>query len=144
MSFSTRYFSVILSWLVPGAGYWVLGEKFRAVLLFSSITGLFWFGQYLTDFRAVNRDIHPIFFVGQAGNGLSTLISEFRLKKDPIVSRGVSRNLSPHLNTGINFTTISGLLNILIILHIADPKTWSPAMADKDVNSKNSSTGKQT
>ena len=144
MSSSTRLFSVILSWLVPGAGYWVLGDKFRAVLLFSTIMGLFLLGQYLTDFRSVNREIHPIFFVGQAGNGLSTLISEFRLKYDPVVTNVVSRNLSPHLNTGINFTTISGLLNILIILHIADPRTWSPAMADKDANSKNSSTGKQT
>lgn len=124
-------FTVISSWLLPGAGYWILGQRGRAVLFGALILGLFWMGQYLAGFNAVSREQHPYFFVGQAGNGLSTLFSEYsvsvgqkpRSSYHSGMSR-VSRDLTQHYATGINFTTISGLLNILLLLHLADPRTW--------------------
>jgi len=45
---STEYlFTVISSWLVPGAGHWVLGYRVRGVILGVSILGLFWMGEAL-------------------------------------------------------------------------------------------------
>jgi hypothetical protein len=120
---------VAASWLIPGAGHWMLGARSRAMVLFVAINGLFWGGQALAGFRAVNRENHPYFFVGQIGNGLSALASQLLwsgpLKDEPASERGrVSRSLPPQLSTGLNFATISGLLNMLLVLHVADPKSW--------------------
>ena len=127
-SASNYVLTVASNWLLPGAGYWLLGQRARAVLLGASILGLFWMGQCLAGFKAVSREHHPYFFVGQVGNGFSTLLSEYsiRPREKPRVEHPppVSRNLTQHYATGINFTTISGLLNILLILHLADPRTW--------------------
>ncbi len=126
-STSNYILTVVSSWLVPGAGFWMLGYRARAVVFFTTVMALFWGGQALADFRAVNRDLHPVFFVGQVGNGLSTLLSEYtiRRRRPPRIGHGgVARNLPAHLSTGLNFTTISGLLNVLLILHVADPRTW--------------------
>ena len=127
-STSNYVFTVASNWLLPGAGYWILGQRGRAILLGTSILGLFWMGQCLAGFKAVSREHHPYFFVGQAGNGFSALLSEYairpRKKRNDSRSPPVSRDLTQHYSTGINFTTISGLLNILLILHLADPRTW--------------------
>lgn len=132
--------TVALSWLIPAAGYWVLGQRVRAVILGTLILGAFWTGQAMAEFRAVNRDLHPIFFAGQLGNGFSTLLSEYYVRhavarshrdaageSDSRDDRRVDRKLPEHLGTGINYTTISGLLNLLLLLHLADPRTWREA-----------------
>jgi len=131
-SLSTYAMTLVFGWLLPGAGFWMLGQRVRAVLHCVVITGLFWSGQYLAEGRAVNRDIHPIFFYGQVGNGASTLLSQYSVQSKPprISQRGRPvKDLPAHLSTGINFTTISGLLNLLLILHLADPRTWRGEVA---------------
>jgi hypothetical protein len=120
------YFSTVLaSWLIPGAGHWILGRRAQAVILFAALNATFWIGQYLGDFRPVNRAIHNIVFWGQVGNGLGTLVSNHFWGEKRLPPPGVDRSLPPHLNTGILFTTIAGLLNLLLVLHVADPKTWT-------------------
>jgi hypothetical protein len=121
-------FAVVASWLMPGGGHFLLGQRPRALLLAAPILGLFWLGQGLSDWRAVNRDVHPIFFCGQVGNGGSALLANHYLgKRRPnphALVDGVDDTLAPGHNTGILFTTVSGLLNMLLVLHVADPQTW--------------------
>ncbi|MBI4583086.1 MAG: hypothetical protein HY717_03575 [Planctomycetes bacterium] len=123
------YLSTVLAgWLIPGAGHWILGQRARAAILFAAVNATFWIGQYLGDFRPVNRAIHPIFFWGQVGNGLGTLVSNYLWGEKRTPPPGVDRTLPPLLNTGILFTSIAGLLNLLLVLHLADPKTWLESM----------------
>ena len=42
----------------------------------------------------------------------------------------ISHDLPAHLNLGILLTSVSGLLNALVVLHVFDPRTWKEAMAD--------------
>ena len=59
---SDRLLAGVLSWLVPGAGYWLLGFKWRAVLLGTLLLGIFWAGECLIGgFMAVTYAVHPVF-----------------------------------------------------------------------------------
>jgi len=131
-------FTIVSAWLLPGAGHWFLGYRVRAVVLGSTILGLFWAGELLAlsppeaEFPrhplAVTREVHPIFFACQVGNGFSALFANSLWGKARYEDRGADSRLDKHLpaylNLGILLTSISGLLNYLLILHILDPRTW--------------------
>ncbi len=133
-------FTAISAWLLPGAGHWLLGYRLRGTLLAASILGLFWVGQALAvpadgvwKPMAVTRKVSPVFFACQVGNGFSTLLADSLWGKP---SKGndlwpLDRSLPRHLNLGILFTSVSGLLNYLIILHILDPRSWAQAVLDR-------------
>lgn len=137
------FFSIIAAWLVPGAGHWLLGYRVRALVMGAAILALFWVGQVLavTDEAprlpskpiAVSRKINPVFFGCQVGNGLSTLVSDVLWGKERYSSADQSRidvTLPPNLNLAILFTSVSGLLNYLLILHVMDPRSWKQAVRD--------------
>lgn len=124
-----RLLAGVLSWLVPGAGYWLLGYKWRAVLLGTLLLGLFWTGECIIGgFMAVTYEVHPVFFCLQAGNGLSTFIANgFWGEPDKVVSnlRYIQENLPTYLNLGLLFCVLSGMLNVLLVLHVLDVRTWN-------------------
>ena len=124
-----RLLAGVLSWLVPGAGYFLLGYYWRAVILGTLLLGLFWTGECLIGgFMAVTYEVHPVFFCLQSGNGLSTFIAN-GLWGDPGVRVDnlglIQTNLPAYLNLGLLFCVVSGMLNILLVLHVLDVRTWS-------------------
>jgi hypothetical protein len=122
-----RLCTACLGWLVPGLGYWLLGFRVRAVVLGTVVLGLFWYGEWtLADKLAVSRTVHPYFFVGQAGIGASAFVAD-ELWGEPRPEAQIDRDLPVHLNLGILFTLIGGLLNVLLVLHCADPRAWEEA-----------------
>lgn len=136
--------TAVSAWLVPGAGHFLLGHKVRGSILGATILGLFWAGQALArppegaenrQPMAVSRKVSPVFFACQVGNGLSTLASEHlwgqpHYGESP--SQPIDRYLPRHLNLGILLTSLSGLLNLLVILHVLDPRTWIQAAAERE------------
>src|SRR5262245_47593206 len=80
-------FTVISSWLIPGAGHFLMGHRVRGTVLGVAILGLFWSGQWLSVRAAdsptqrskpiaVSHKVSPVFFGCQVGNGFSTLLSD--------------------------------------------------------------------
>lgn len=126
---SDRLLAGVLSWLVPGAGYWLLGFKWRAVLLGTLLLGIFWTGECLIGgFMAVTYEVHPVFFCLQAGNGLSTFIANGlwgAAVVNPDNIHHIQTDLPPYLNLGLLFCVVSGMLNILLVLHVLDVRTWN-------------------
>lgn len=124
--------AVAASWLLPGAGHWLLGHRLRAVLLGMLLLGTFWWGEAIAGGYAVTRKEHPIFFYGQIGNGLSAVLAD-RIPPwaDVAPNPGapaadkIDRKIPPGLATGILLTSISGLLNLLLILEVMDPRSWA-------------------
>jgi hypothetical protein len=131
--------AVASAWLLPGAGHWVLGHRVRAVVLGGSILGLFWAGELLAlspadapapiprHPLAVTRQVHPIFFACQVGNGFSTLLANSlwgHPRYDDRLSNPLDAHLPLYLNLGILLTSVSGLLNYLLVLHVLDPRSW--------------------
>ncbi len=124
-----RLLAGLLSWLVPGAGYFLLGYHWRAVILGTLLLGLFWAGEcFLGGFMVVTYEVHPVFFCLQAGNGLSTFIAN-GLWGDPLVGvnniQQIQTNLPPYKNLGLLFCVVSGMLNVLLVLHVLDVRTWN-------------------
>lgn len=123
-------FTVVISWLLPGAGHWILGFRVRGVLIGATLLGTFWFGEaILAENMAVTRKVHPIFFGLQAGNGFSALLADTlwgaaTRPARPDVIDEIARDLPARLNLGILLCSVSGLLNVLVILHVMDPRTW--------------------
>ena len=77
---------------------------------------------------AVTYEVHPVFFCLQAGNGLSTFIAN-GLWGDPVVGvnnlQQIQTNLPPYKNLGLLFCVVSGMLNVLLVLHVLDARTWN-------------------
>lgn len=124
----------VLSWLLPGAGHVLLGYRVRGLVIGGALLGSFWLGEtILANNMAVTREVHPIFFALQMGNGGSALLAN-ELWGKPLDDEGniaaINRNLPKSINLGILFCTISGLLNFLVVLHVLDPQTWREAEAD--------------
>jgi hypothetical protein len=123
--------TVLLSWLLPGAGHWCLGSRVRAVALGACVLSLFWVGQVVFgENMAVSRAVHPVFFVGQAGVGASAFAAN-RVWGKPSYSmdrlHDMDRELPQDLNLGILCTLVAGLLNVLLVLHAMDPRSWQQA-----------------
>ena len=93
------------------------------------LLGTFWWGEVMAKGYAVKRDEHPYFFIGQVGNGFSALLADrIELAKlDPRNPRQgeIDRTIPEGLAMGIFLTSISGLLNVLLILHVMDPRSWT-------------------
>lgn len=137
-------FTAVSAWLLPGSGHWFLGHRGRGVVLGGTILGIFWLGEVMAvpppesghERRppiAVTRTVHPIFFCCQVGNGFSALMANTLWGKPLYPDRGASSQPDPHLPTYLNlailFTSVSGLLNYLLVLHVLDPRTWKERRA---------------
>jgi hypothetical protein len=126
--------AAFLGWLVPGLGHAVLGYPVRGCVLGVLLLGTFWYGEIISSGYAVTRQEHGIFFYGQIGGGLSALVADRLQWGDlPIApslnpgSHAIDRKIPTLLTTGILLTSVSGLLNFLLVLRILDPRSWEPA-----------------
>ena len=101
---------------------------------------LFWVGEsLLARDMAVSHEVHPYFFVGQAGNGLSAFVANHFWGEARELAE-IDRNLPPHLSLGILCTIVSGLLNVLLVLHCLDPRSYERP----DVSQPSNSSGAET
>jgi len=136
-------FTAVCAWLLPGSGHWFLGHRLRGAVLGGAILGIFWLGEAMAipppesknprKPIAVTREVHPIFFACQVGNGFSTLMANTLWGAPLYPDRGAQskpdHHLPTYLNLAILLTSVSGLLNFLLVLHVLDPRTWSERRA---------------
>jgi hypothetical protein len=126
--------TIILAWLLPGAGHWSLGQRTRGVLLGALILGTFWWGELIAGGYAVERKEHPIFFIGQVGAGASAFLADWIPPWADVggtdshppgaPQSSIDRRIPQGLPMGILLTSISGLLNVLVVLRVMDPRAW--------------------
>lgn len=118
--------AVVLGWLVPGAGHLYLGQRIKALVLFTLILGTFLGGQVLADFKCVFYRKSPtlksqLWFYGQAGVGLPTLL--FSLTNEAHDEGWEAKERfenSPGFEMGTLWTTVAGLLNLLAVVNVYD------------------------
>jgi hypothetical protein len=114
MNTKTRngWVALLLTWIAPGLGHLYLGQRSKAILLFSVITFIYVFGMVLSRFLNVSLERHGIYFAAQIFYGGATLIAE-----------ALTRNLrwtqfnSLH-DVGLLYTSVAGLLNIIVMVDI--------------------------
>lgn len=101
----------LLSWLVPGAGYYVLKEKKRAIIVFVTIALTFCTGLYIGSIAVVNPKTSTLAYVAQIMN--SPMV---RFLGSSTVNGGYKVYGKPN-EVGQIYTSISGLLNLLCIVN---------------------------
>ncbi len=127
--------AIALGWAIPGAGHWILGWRFRAALVAGLLLGTFWAGEAMSGGYAVTRKEHDWFFYAQIGNGASAILADrlqwATVEPNPPAPNRIDRSIPPALTTGILLTSVSGLLNMILVLHLLDPRTWVRAAAER-------------
>jgi hypothetical protein len=128
--------AAVLAWLVPGLGHLYQGRMFKGVLFMVCLLGTFFFGLYLSNGRAVYASWvegdKRLYYLCQLGAGLPALpaLLQNYLVRDgkaplfggimapPATPAELSqwyKDLAVYFDLGTVYTTIAGLLNVLVI-----------------------------
>jgi hypothetical protein len=101
---------VLLTWLVPGLGHWLLGRRARGAAVFALLVGLFLIGTFLAEGSNLDRERHFYYWGGQVLLGLPAVLAE--------LVHGHARVAAelPYVDAGLVFGCVAGLLNILAMI----------------------------
>ncbi len=100
---------LLVGWLVPGAGHFLLGKWIRGLLLFASIFGMFVIGVALQGkIYSPNKGdlLDMLNFAGDLGNGLLYLVAR-------LFDLGAATVQVAVADYGTKFIVVAGLLNVI-------------------------------
>ncbi len=116
------YLPLILGWLVPGAGHFLLRKWGRGALLALAIVGMFVLGLAMQG--EVYSNAHDILdmlgFVGDLGNGLLYVASR-------VLSLGADHVQVTTGDYGTRFIVVAGLLNVIAAVDAHNLRTGRKA-----------------
>lgn len=118
---------IVATWIVPGAGHWLLGRRGKALLFFVLIAFTYLFGMWLADFRNVrlDQDSMDLYFMGEAVCGGFTLPAWF-------FTRSLELSFEqPLLDAGLLFSTVAGLLNLCVMVDVYETACPRPAPSEE-------------
>jgi hypothetical protein len=101
---------VLLAWLVPGLGHWIIGRRSKAVLYFLTITATFVLGVLLAQGRNLDFDRDFVYFLAYGFNLGETVITYF-LAQDLVRDHSVR-----FLQMGYLYAAVAGLLNLVAMM----------------------------
>ncbi len=108
--------TVLLAWLIPGAGHWYIGDRKRAWIYFIVITLLFgtgiWVGGALST---VNLQTNTAWFFAEIFAGSYTLLA-LLIGQLP----GAVASYGKTLDLATIYAGVAGLLNLLVVLDAID------------------------
>jgi hypothetical protein len=123
-------FVFIASWLVPGSGHFLLGQRWRGVAFCAAIAATFAFGLVITEGWCVSPSEHRLAFFAQVFAGLPFVAgylidmahqAPVRVPLGATITvAGMSNAVIAALDLGLVFTMVAGLLNLLLALDAAD------------------------
>jgi hypothetical protein len=121
----------LVTWLVPGAGYWLLGQRARALTVCITIFTLYFIGMLVGGLRVVDPPasysepqkivFDKPWFMGQILAGPVTLVVAAIGKPDPAAS-SPPEFFESHgrlYEIGTLYTAVAGMLNLLAIIDAA-------------------------
>lgn len=115
----------LLGWLIPGAGYWVLGDRRRALTVGITILALFFLGVLIGGVRVIEAPpsagqfMQRPWFIGQALAGPIGLVGAWISN---LLSAGRYALVIPHSRVaeiGTLYTAVAGMLNLMAIIDAA-------------------------
>lgn len=107
----------LAAWILPGSGHLLLGMRRRGLQYMACILVTFAVGLYLTQGFAVSWESHRLAFVFQVPVGLTTGVG---MLLGGSRTGGFGAAIPPdevvaHMDLGLLFTMVAGLLNVLIV-----------------------------
>src|SRR6516165_255670 len=102
------YLPLIVGWLVPGAGHFVLGRWGRGALLSASIVVMFVLGIAMQGkvYAGAHDILDVLGLIGDLGNGLLYFVSR-------ILGLGAESVQVTTADYGTRFIVVAGLLNVI-------------------------------
>ena len=102
------YLPLILGWLVPGAGHFLLGKWVRGSLLAASVLGMFVTGILMQGklYSSAHDILEILGMAGDLGNGLLFFVSR-------LAGWGADQVLVTTADWGSRFIVEAGLLNVI-------------------------------
>jgi hypothetical protein len=101
----------LLSWILPGAGHFIIKEKKRSAIIFVTITVTFCIGIYIGSIGVVDPVASKICYTGQI------LASPFVALLGHLTRGGTFPVYGKPSEIGQIYTGIAGLLNFLCIIN---------------------------
>ena len=101
----------IASWVIPGGGYFLLGERKRAGVVFAAVTATFLIGLWVGSVGVVDPHRSLLWFLAQV------LASPAVFLFESITSSGKYIVYGRPDEMGKIYTAIAGLLNLLVIIN---------------------------
>ena len=101
----------LLSWLIPGGGYFLLNEKKRAVIIFLVIVMTFSIGLYVGSIGVIDSISSKPWYVGQMMFSPAVAVLGY------ITAGGGYQVYGRPNEIGQLYTSIAGLLNLLCIVN---------------------------
>ena len=106
------YLVGVLSWLIPGAGHWLLGLRARGVIIFCAVCATFLLGTILGSVEVIDPHHARAWFCAQIQCGLPAIIAT--LLQNPNI--GITDISGRGVDFGQVYAGVAGLLNVLCIL----------------------------
>jgi TM2 domain-containing membrane protein YozV len=102
--------AALVSWLVPGAGHWLLGQRSKGLLLLGSIVFLFVLGLVFSGFTGTDRAQLYWWWAGQIFFGGGTVAATMALGPLHVTET------KTFVDLGITLLTVAGLMNLIVIV----------------------------
>jgi len=103
-------FGLVLAWIVPGAGHWLVGRRAKGVLYFATITATFVVGALLAEGRCFPYEPNKVYYLAYVFNagetGLAWLMANHLQVDKPI----------RFLQLGFLYTAVASLLNVVAMM----------------------------
>lgn len=114
----------LLGWIIPGSGYFLLGEQKRAIIIFFAILATFCIGLYVGSIGVINPVDSKIPFAGQI------MTSPVVIYLGHLTADGSYPVYGRPNEIGQIYTSTAGLLNLLCIInsiHLAFVRKFEPS-----------------
>lgn len=110
---------IAISWVVPGGGYFILGEKKRAIIIFIAIVAIFTIGIYVGSIGVVDPVAQGLGILGRLNPWYlaQVLTSPAVFLIGNATAAGSYPVYGKPQEIGQLYTSIAGLLNLLCIIN---------------------------
>jgi len=99
-----------LSWLLPGLGHALVGQRGKGILVGAAVLIVFAFGLLVSHGHAVDRAIAPVWWIGQSLCGCGAMFAA-------LVTAPVEMTPFPEqLDLGTVLCTVAGLMNLVVMI----------------------------
>lgn len=117
-----RTWMAALSFLLPGSGHYLAGQRDKGLLIGGAVITLFVLGLALSSGLTVDRGEHPAYWITQSPFGGGTLVAALFFGPLQILE-------VPHYyNLGYTLTGCAGLLNLVVMVDAYTVVDQSPAI----------------